>query len=39
VADNYYALRALDLQLEISKRTLASRQESLQLTTPASRAA
>jgi outer membrane protein, multidrug efflux system len=32
VADNYYALRALDLQLEISKRTLASRQESLQLT-------
>jgi len=32
VADNYYALRALDLQLEISKRTLVSRQESLKLT-------
>jgi multidrug efflux system outer membrane protein len=32
VAASYFQLRALDLQLEISKRTLASRQESLQLT-------
>ena len=30
--DSYFALRSLDLQLEIAKRTLASRQESLQLT-------
>lgn len=32
VAASYFQLRALDLQLEISQRTLASRQESLQLT-------
>ena len=32
VADSYFALRSLDLQLDIAKRTLASRQESLQLT-------
>ena len=32
VAASYFDLRALDLQLEISRRTLASRQESLQLT-------
>ena len=32
VATAYFQLRALDLQLEISKRTLASRQESLRLT-------
>ena len=32
VADAYFQLRALDLQLEISKRTLNSRQESLRLT-------
>ena len=32
VATGYFQLRTLDLQLEISKRTLASRQESLQLT-------
>jgi len=32
VADAYFQLRALDLQLEISKRTLDSRQESLHLT-------
>jgi multidrug efflux system outer membrane protein len=32
VADAYFGLRALDLQLDIARRTLASRQESLQLT-------
>jgi len=32
VASAYFQLRALDLQLEISRRTLASRQDSLQLT-------
>jgi multidrug efflux system outer membrane protein len=32
VAAAYFELRAYDLQLEIAKRTLASRQESLQLT-------
>ena len=32
VADAYFQLRALDLQLEISKRTLDSRQKSLHLT-------
>jgi outer membrane protein, multidrug efflux system len=32
VADAYFQIRALDLQLEISQRTLASRKESLQLT-------
>lgn len=32
VAAAYFQLRALDLQLEIARRTLASRQESLQLT-------
>jgi outer membrane protein, multidrug efflux system len=32
VAINYFQLRQLDLQLEISKRTLNSRQDSLQLT-------
>jgi len=32
VATSYFQLRQLDLQLEIAKRTLASRQESLQLT-------
>lgn len=32
VATGYFQLRALDLELEISKRTLASRQESLKLT-------
>lgn len=32
VAASYFQLRALDLQLEISRRTLASRHESLQLT-------
>ena len=32
VASAYFRLRALDLQLEISKRTLDSRQESLRLT-------
>jgi multidrug efflux system outer membrane protein len=31
VADSYFRLRALDLQLEISRRTLESRQESLAL--------
>jgi len=33
VADSYFALRGLDLQLEVAKRTLETRQESLQLTT------
>jgi multidrug efflux system outer membrane protein len=33
VSSAYFQLRALDLELEISKRTLASRQESLRLTT------
>ena len=33
VAASYFQLRALDLELEISRRTLASRQESLRLTT------
>ncbi len=32
IAASYFELRALDLQLEISKRTLAARQESLKLT-------
>src|SRR5262249_38511910 len=32
VANAYFGLRSLDLQLDISKRTLTSRQESLQLT-------
>jgi multidrug efflux system outer membrane protein len=32
VANAYFSLRALDLELDISRRTLASRQESLQLT-------
>ena len=32
VADAYFELRALDLQLEIAQRTLTSRKESLQLT-------
>lgn len=32
VAASYFQLRAYDLQLEIARRTLASRQESLQLT-------
>ena len=32
VADSYFGLRSLDLQLEVSRRTLTSRQESLQLT-------
>jgi multidrug efflux system outer membrane protein len=32
VADAYFRLRALDLELDIATRTLASRQESLQLT-------
>jgi len=32
VAGAYFQLRAMDLELEISKRTLASRQESLRLT-------
>lgn len=32
VASGYFQLRTLDLELEISKRTLASRQESLKLT-------
>lgn len=32
VSSSYFQLRALDLELEISKRTLASRQESLRLT-------
>jgi len=32
VSADYFQLRALDLELEISKRTLASRQESLRLT-------
>jgi outer membrane protein, multidrug efflux system len=32
VAQAYYGLRALDLQLEIARRALASRQESLELT-------
>lgn len=32
VAASYFQLRAYDLQLEISRRTLATRQESLQLT-------
>jgi outer membrane protein, multidrug efflux system len=32
VASSYFNLRQLDLELEISKRTLASRQDSLQLT-------
>jgi len=32
VAASYFQLRALDLQLEISKRTLAARKESLKLT-------
>ena len=33
VADSYFALRGLDLQLDVAKRTLETRQESLQLTT------
>jgi multidrug efflux system outer membrane protein len=33
LAGGYFTLRALDLQLEISRRTLASRQDSLRLTT------
>ena len=33
VASDYFQLQALDLELDISRRTLASRQESLQLTT------
>jgi multidrug efflux system outer membrane protein len=33
VASGYFRLRALDLQLEITQRTLKSRQESLRLTT------
>ena len=33
VSSAYFQLRALDLELEISKRTLASRRESLRLTT------
>jgi outer membrane protein, multidrug efflux system len=33
VASSYFQLRGLDLQLEISKRTLSSRKESLELTT------
>src|SRR5205085_9735048 len=32
VAESYFALRALDLQLEIAARTLQSREQSLQLT-------
>ena len=32
VASGYYTLQSLDLQLEIARRTLTSRQESLQLT-------
>jgi outer membrane protein, multidrug efflux system len=32
VASSYFTLRALDLQLEITRRTLASRQDSLRLT-------
>lgn len=32
LASSYFQLRALDLQLEISRRTLASRQDSLRLT-------
>jgi multidrug efflux system outer membrane protein len=32
LASSYFQLRALDLELEISKRTLGSRQDSLQLT-------
>lgn len=32
VANAYFSLRALDLQLEITRRTLASRQDSLRLT-------
>ena len=32
VAGSYFTLRALDLQLEISRRTLSSRQDSLRLT-------
>src|SRR5262249_25148461 len=32
VADAYFTLRALDIELEIATRTLASRQESLRLT-------
>jgi len=32
IANAYFSLRALDLELDISKRTLTSRQESLQLT-------
>jgi multidrug efflux system outer membrane protein len=32
VADAYFGLRALDLQLDVARRTLTSRQESLQLT-------
>src|SRR6202043_3610791 len=32
VASAYFSLRALDLQLEITRRTLASRQDSLRLT-------
>jgi outer membrane protein, multidrug efflux system len=32
VAGGYFGLRALDLELDISRRTLASRQQSLQLT-------
>jgi len=32
VAESYFQIRALDLQLEISQRALASRKESLQLT-------
>ncbi|HXE15507.1 MAG TPA: efflux transporter outer membrane subunit [Bryobacteraceae bacterium] len=33
VASSYFALRELDLQLQISQRTLAARQQSLELTT------
>ena len=33
VASSYFQLRELDLELEIARRTLASRQQSLQLTT------
>jgi multidrug efflux system outer membrane protein len=32
VADSYFALRAFDLQLEIARRTLTTREESLKLT-------
>ena len=33
VADAYFGLRALDLQLDVARRTLGNRQESLRLTT------